>query len=881
MTDSWPLKTAYIRLNSDSLGSATRFIGTDNTTLYFKFSLSDMVPNSAIDTSYIDSIIIDRKEPSHAKVTSSFNRSTINWTIEVNDTVKEDLFRVYWGTNAQSIMDSLEFNQAGGPLGLNMSGSDSIFIRLSDRFGNDSDQIIRDFTTEKIKLSEGLALPIDKGNIVLQIYGSSLKAVVQDRAYLLVGRSRMTTADSELTKNSTFSELLPMKYWFTNEIAGVYSGDPNIYNGGILLKYTFDYPANENLRFYRLLYDKNNAACLEYLGGTTGTDSITGKGYVALNNFNIPVLSDTFIVVIASDNRPPVFDYDASILKFNRSDTTASFVFKVSDNTVNMDSKIRVFTIDSLGIPRTLFDTTTNVLHPNSGLATTVICSLAIDSAIKGRVKDISERGLFSAMYVSDGTKRFLYSADTLSPDTVSGSLQMVRESWKIISMPWTIANERIINPLTNFMGQYDSSRYRLYGAPESGNECVEYDSNNKAFDVRQGKAYLLIVHFSDDVNINYKLIKPIMLPPVKSKGYEITGSGWRFLSIPFSGQVRMESVIRSSLSTHTGGTPDDPANWLGRLWKYKHSSGFEHLSSQQEFLPGNNEGFLAYLYENDTLVLPIINDTAFLPKAPVIAGKLNSTCKGDGWRLNVSLSASGRVLDNFSSFGVANSADTFPDFIMPGATCEFGLSDKGALKSVLTHTKSNQGQIFTFLFKPGKEKEKDMEMVFSDIRDIPDKSLVYLDDALQGFAIDLRAKSGRYAFYAGNESKREFKVVVGDSGFIQAMVKVKIPAQFELAQNNPNPFNPSTLISFNVPEFAPGYVSQTRLVLRIYNLRGQYVTQLVNGPARPGYYRLAWNGMDANGHAMASGIYFYRLSVTDRNGAKKYNCTRKMLLAK
>ena len=83
------------------------------------------------------------------------------------------------------------------------------------------------------------------------------------------------------------------------------------------------------------------------------------------------------------------------------------------------------------------------------------------------------------------------------------------------------------------------------------------------------------------------------------------------------------------------------------------------------------------------------------------------------------------------------------------------------------------------------------------------------------------------------------------------------------------------------MPEFAPGYVSQTRLVLRIYNLRGQYVTQLVNGPARPGYYRLAWNGMDANGHAMASGIYFYRLSVTDRNGARKYNCTRKMLLAK
>ena len=87
-------------------------------------------------------------------------------------------------------------------------------------------------------------------------------------------------------------------------------------------------------------------------------------------------------------------------------------------------------------------------------------------------------------------------------------------------------------------------------------------------------------------------------------------------------------------------------------------------------------------------------------------------------------------------------------------------------------------------------------------------------------------------------------------------------------ANNYPNPFNPETTISYSVP--AAGHTS-----LRVYNLKGQLVRELVNGAREAGQHTVVWNGKDANGNAVSSGIYFYSLT----SGGKTVN--RKMLLAK
>lgn len=80
------------------------------------------------------------------------------------------------------------------------------------------------------------------------------------------------------------------------------------------------------------------------------------------------------------------------------------------------------------------------------------------------------------------------------------------------------------------------------------------------------------------------------------------------------------------------------------------------------------------------------------------------------------------------------------------------------------------------------------------------------------------------------------------------------LPTKFGLESNYPNPFNPSTTIPFSVKE--NGSVS-----LKIYNVTGKLIKTLVNGSMSAGKYRAEWDGFDASGAAVASGVYFVRLA--------------------
>ncbi len=93
-------------------------------------------------------------------------------------------------------------------------------------------------------------------------------------------------------------------------------------------------------------------------------------------------------------------------------------------------------------------------------------------------------------------------------------------------------------------------------------------------------------------------------------------------------------------------------------------------------------------------------------------------------------------------------------------------------------------------------------------------------------------------------------------------------PVKFALQQNHPNPFNPSTKISFALP--AKAFVS-----VNIYNLLGQKVTTLLNKELTAG-----WHEVDFNAENLGSGTYFYELVAKTANG-KVYKDVKKMVLLK
>lgn len=91
-------------------------------------------------------------------------------------------------------------------------------------------------------------------------------------------------------------------------------------------------------------------------------------------------------------------------------------------------------------------------------------------------------------------------------------------------------------------------------------------------------------------------------------------------------------------------------------------------------------------------------------------------------------------------------------------------------------------------------------------------------------------------------------------------------PVSFELAANYPNPFNPSTKISYILPQRAD-------VRLSVYNVRGELVKTLVADTRNAGSYTAQWDGTDANNLQVSSGVYLYKLK------ADNFEQTRRMLL--
>jgi hypothetical protein len=89
------------------------------------------------------------------------------------------------------------------------------------------------------------------------------------------------------------------------------------------------------------------------------------------------------------------------------------------------------------------------------------------------------------------------------------------------------------------------------------------------------------------------------------------------------------------------------------------------------------------------------------------------------------------------------------------------------------------------------------------------------------------------------------------------------LPRDFSLEQNHPNPFNPTTEISFSLP-----VTSQVRL--DVFNIMGQKVTTLVDGSLPAGKHSVIWDGKSSAGETAASGVYFYKIEAADFTDVKK-----------
>ena len=151
--------------------------------------------------------------------------------------------------------------------------------------------------------------------------------------------------------------------------------------------------------------------------------------------------------------------------------------------------------------------------------------------------------------------------------------------------------------------------------------------------------------------------------------------------------------------------------------------------------------------------------------------------------------------------------------------------------------------------------------------KQLPQTNYSFLD-SLKTVAItylDNKVEQGPTYYY---RIKAYTKFVQSDYSNEASLVMVgvedqKIPTEYSLSQNYPNPFNPNTVIKFDVPK-------ESFITLKVYDILGREVVQLINEEKKPGKYQVTFNASK-----LSSGVYFYRLL------AGSFVETKKLILIK
>lgn len=117
---------------------------------------------------------------------------------------------------------------------------------------------------------------------------------------------------------------------------------------------------------------------------------------------------------------------------------------------------------------------------------------------------------------------------------------------------------------------------------------------------------------------------------------------------------------------------------------------------------------------------------------------------------------------------------------------------------------------------------------------------------------------------------------VVSNTTTVEKLPEGDIPSRIYLSANYPNPFNPTTMIKYNIPNLGNVHSHfPQHVLLKVYDMLGREVATLVDDSQSPGSYEVEFTPKSG----LASGAYIYRLSVTSRAGS--YSEVRKMLLLK
>ena len=427
----------------------------------------------------------------------------------------------------------------------------------------------------------------------------------------------------------------------------------------------------------------------------------------------------------------------------------------------------------------------------------------------------------------------------------------LAADDFRMISIPALLTNPDppdVLGESLGTTGAYNTRSWRLFRW-----NGAQYKEHPNAGQMTPGKAFWVIARDPKQIELENAFssadqIRSIVLTP-----------GWNQVGTPYLFPIPVSDLIASN-----------PGGFIEPIvWEWTGSSYVQAT----ELKPWHGYWVQNLASGSVPLVMPFVDASRITAPKHVAAASPND----EGWSLQIA-AKSGALVDDSNYVGVAPGAqdgyDAFdisePPTMGEGAVSLAIVQDQSSSRpgrySADFKPATGMGSEWYFTVTSGSPSDG-VELSISNTERIPPDIEIQLIDLDRQEHQNVRT-AAEYLYLPAEEGAiRHFLLVAGPSSFVSnAIDKATQPVVVNLRQNVPNPFNPTTLISFDLP--APASVTLT-----IYNILGQEVRRLLDEVRPPGRHAVSWHGLNDRGRAVASGLYIYQL----RTGSALL--TRKMLL--
>jgi hypothetical protein len=435
-----------------------------------------------------------------------------------------------------------------------------------------------------------------------------------------------------------------------------------------------------------------------------------------------------------------------------------------------------------------------------------------------------------------------------------SGNAQ---SGYRLVSAPMQLEEASPQAVLADDLGSYDDKKWRFFELVENylsvpADQSI-YRELGEVPAMKTGIAYWLLVKDAGKV-IDTGAGVSIRTDSVYSIAFQ---PGWNFVGSPFTFPMPFEK-----LSLQSGRQLDI---------RFYNGAFVPAISPMQPF-----EGYL--VANNSTagdrlLIDPILSPrTTSLPKAIDLPYRQNAK-----WFIQILANCQeARDVDN-AAVAIPEASSDWDNYDRPEplvigeyVAVYFPHPEWGKVFKAYTtdaRPEPSDGEIWDFEVRTNIRDR--VRLTFANLASVPGEFEVWVMDQTLNLSHNLR-ESNNYVI-AGTEHPKRLQLVVGKRGFVaekRATVE-RTPVAYELSQNFPNPFNPSTTIRYGLPR-------EERVALTIYNTLGEEVLTLIEDEMqKAGYHAAIWDGRNRAGQVAASGVYIYKLRAGSFTSIKKMALVR------